>query len=159
MAPITTTVEVDSPSAEVFDYVTDPTRFAEWQHNVVGGHMDTDGPIAAGTKCLTTRKIGFAEREVTSEVTHIDPPRTWGVHGVDGPIRATVNVTVDPLDDGRRSRLTIAVDFEGHGIGKLIVPLAVRRQARNEMPRNLQAVKERLEDPDPPRSAPGNPTA
>jgi hypothetical protein len=69
------------------------------------------------------------------------------VRGVDGPIRAIVSVTVDPIDAGRRSRLTIDLDFEGHGIGKLLVPLAVRRQARNEMPTNLRALKERLEDP------------
>jgi uncharacterized protein YndB with AHSA1/START domain len=63
MAPITTTTEVDRAPAEVFDYVTDPTRFVEWQRNVVSGHMDTDdGPTAVGTKCLTTRRIGFAER-------------------------------------------------------------------------------------------------
>ncbi|MGH3785021.1 MAG: SRPBCC family protein [Pseudonocardiaceae bacterium] len=155
MAPITTTTEVDRAPAEVFDYVTDPTRFVEWQRNVVGGHMDTGGPTAVGTKCLTTRKIGFAERAVTAEVTHIDPPRAWGVHGIDGPIRAIVNVTVDPLDDGRRSRLTIEVDFEGHGIGKLLVPLAVRRQARNEMPVNLRTLKQRLEARAKPTSAPG----
>lgn len=155
MAPNTTTTEVDRAPAEVFDYVTDPTRFVEWQRNVVGGHMDTDGPTAVGTKYLTTRRIGFAERAVTSEVTHIDPHRTWGVRGIDGPIRAIVNVTVDPLDDGRRSRLTIEVDFEGHGIGKLLVPLGVRRQARNEMPTNLRTVKQRLEDRAKPTSAPG----
>jgi uncharacterized protein YndB with AHSA1/START domain len=155
MAPITTTIKVDRAPAEVFDYVTDPTRFVEWQRNVIGGHMDTDGPTAVGTKCLTTRRIGFAERAVTSEVTHIDPPRTWGVHGIDGPIRAIVNVAVDPLDDGRRSQLTIEVDFEGHGIGKLLVPLGVRRQARNEMPTNLRTLKQRLEDRATPTSAPG----
>ena len=43
------------------------------------------------------------------------------------------------------SRLTIAVDFEGHSIGKLLVPLVVRRQAAKEMPANLQRLKERLE--------------
>jgi hypothetical protein len=41
-----------------------------------------------------------------------------------------VNVTVDPLEQGARSRVTIAVDFEGHGIGKLLVPLVVRREAQ-----------------------------
>jgi hypothetical protein len=41
--------------------------------------------------------------------------------------------------------VTIALDFEGHGIGKLLIPLVVRRQARTEMPRNLQKLKERLE--------------
>jgi hypothetical protein len=146
MAPITTTTEVDRPPQEVFSYVTDPTQFVEWQRNVVGGHMDTDGATTVGTKCLTTRLIGFAERAVTAEVTHTSP-HTWGVRGIDGPIRAIVNVTVDPIDAGRRSRLTIDLDFEGHGIGKLLVPLAVRRQARNEMPTNLRALKEHLENP------------
>lgn len=145
MTPITTTTEVDRSPEDVFAYVTDPARFSEWQRNVVGGHMDADGPTTVGTKCLTTRRIGFAERAVTAEVTHIAMPRTWGVRGIDGPIRAIVNVTVDPLDEGRRSQLTIDIDFEGHGIGRFLVPLAVRRQARNEMPANLRSAKERLE--------------
>ncbi|WP_213573815.1 SRPBCC family protein [Rhodococcus sp. USK13] len=145
MAPITTSIEIDRPPAQVFGYVTDPTRFAEWQKGVVGGHMDANGTPRVGEKCRTTRRIGFAERSVTAELTHIDPPRTWGVHGVDGPIRAVVKVSVDPLDAGHRSRVTIAVDFEGHGIGKILVPLAVRPQARREMPRNLATLEQRLE--------------
>jgi hypothetical protein len=60
------------------------------------------------------------------------------VHGIDGPIRAIVDVTVEPIDASARSRVTIAVDFEGHGIGKLLVPLVVRRQAHNEMPANCR---------------------
>lgn len=67
-----------------------------------------------------------------------------GVRGIDGPIRAAVDVTVQPVTDAR-SRLTIAVDFEGHGIGKVLVPLVVRREARKEMPANLAALKRRLE--------------
>jgi len=77
-------------------------------------------------------------------LAHIDPPRTWGVRGIDGPIRATVDVTVEPLAD-TRSRLTIAVDFDGHGVGKLLLPLVVRRQARKEMPANLATLRARLE--------------
>lgn len=146
MAPIEVTTEVDRPAEQVFAYATDPTRFSEWQKGVVSGHMDGTGTPQVGQNCLTTRRIGFAERPVTSELTHIDPPRTWGVRGIDGPIRASVDVTVDPLDnDGRRSRITIRLDFDGYGIGKLLVPLAVRPQARKEMPANLAALKQRLE--------------
>jgi uncharacterized protein YndB with AHSA1/START domain len=147
MTPITATTEVARPPEEVFAYVTDPSRFAEWQKNVVSGSMDGEGPHEVGARCLTTRRIGFAERPVISEITHVDPPKAWGVRGIDGPIRAIVNVTVDPLDDGRRSRLTIELDFEGHGIGKLLVAVAVRRDARKEMPANLRALQERLEGP------------
>jgi hypothetical protein len=41
--------------------------------------------------------------------------------------------------------VSIAVDFEGHGIGKLLVPLVVRRRAAKEMPTNVARLKDRLE--------------
>jgi len=41
------------------------------------------------------------------------------------------------------------VDFAGHGIGKLLVQLFVRPQARREMPANCQNLKNRLEHADP----------
>ena len=145
MSPITTSTEIDRPAPDVFDYATDPTRFSEWQNGVIDGHMDKSaGAPTAGDICLTTRRNGGATRPATSRITHIDPPRTWGVHGIDGPVRATVGLTVEPLTD-TRSRLTIAVDFEGHGIGKVLVPLLVRREAAKEMPTNLAALKRRLE--------------
>ena len=146
MTAIVSTTEVERPATEVFAYATDPTRFSEWQKGVVDGHMDSPGPPAVGARCLTTRRIGGAERPSTSQVTHVDPPRAWGVRGIDGPIRAIVDLTVEPLTDSR-SRLTIAVDFEGHGIGKVLVPLIVRREARAEMPTNLAALKNRMEKP------------
>ena len=74
----------------------------------------------------------------------IDPPRAWAVRGTDGPIRAAVDVLVEPLA-GSRSRLTISVDFTGHGIGKILVPLMVRREARKEMPGNMAVLKQRME--------------
>ena len=145
--PMSTIVDVDRPPTEVFAYVTDPSRFSEWQNGVVSGHMASDGPPSAGDRCITTRRIGFTERPVTSEVTHIAPPRTWGVRGIDGPIRAEVNVTVQPLDGDQRARLTIEIDFTGRGVGQILVPLVVRRQARREMPANLKRLKQRLEAP------------
>jgi hypothetical protein len=93
---------------------------------------------------VTTRRIGGADRPSTSELVRIDPPRTWEVRGTDGPIRAAVDVLVEPLSDSR-SRLTISVDFTGHGIGKILVPLMVRREARKEMPDNMAALKQKME--------------
>jgi hypothetical protein len=148
MAPVVTSAEFGRPAAEVFAYATDPARFSEWQQGVVDGHMD--GPAngtrspAVGAKCVTTRRIGGANRPSTSELVHIDPPKTWGVQGIDGPARAAVEVLVEPVTDSR-SRLTISVDFTGHGIGKILVPLMVRREARKEMPANMAALKQRME--------------
>jgi hypothetical protein len=148
VAPVVTSAEIDRPAAAVFAYATDPARFSQWQKGVLDGHMDGPGDgtgtPAVGAKCVTTRRIGGASRPSTSELTHIDPPKTWGVRGIDGPIRAAVDVLVEPLG-GSRSRLTISVDFAGHGIGKILVPLMVRREARKEMPANMAALKQNME--------------
>ena len=144
MAAIVTSTEVDRSVDDVFAYATDPTRFREWQHGVVDGRLEQPDNPAVGMRCFTTRRIGGANRPSTSEITHINPPKTWGVRGVDGPIRAIVDLTVEPVT-ADRSRLTISVDFTGHGIGKVLVPLVVRREARKEMPTNLATLKQRLE--------------
>ena len=148
MPPIVTTAEIGRPAAEVFAYATDPARFSEWQKGVVDGHMDGlangNQTPAVGARCVTTRRIGGANRPSTAELVHIDPPKTWGVRGIDGPIRAAVDVLVEPVTDSR-SRLTISVDFTGRGIGKILVPLMVRRDARKEMPDNMAALKQRME--------------
>lgn len=144
MAPIVSSIEVAQPSAVTFDYVVDPTRFHEWQSGLVAGRMDRD-PVTVGARCITTRRIGGRPRDITSEITRFDRPRRWADHGLDGPIRGRVEVDVEALDNDARSRVTISLDFEGHGIGKLLVPLMVRRQAEKEMPANMRRLKEQLE--------------
>jgi Polyketide cyclase / dehydrase and lipid transport len=118
---------------------------AEWQAGVEGGSTEGGTSPHVGAKCTTTRRVGGTARQVTSEITKIDPPTSWGIHGIDGPVRAIVDVTVEPLNGSAQSRVTIELDFEGHGIGKPLVPLVVRRQARNEMPPNCRKLKQRLE--------------
>jgi uncharacterized protein YndB with AHSA1/START domain len=144
MSPIVTTVEIAKPADQVFAYVTDPSTFPEWQRGVVGGHMDAS-PTRVGSICTHTRKIGGMTREVRSEITEYEPPRRWADRGLDGPIRGIVSVTVEPVGDAGPSRVTIDLDFEGHGVGKLLVPLFVRAQARREMPQNMVRLKQRLE--------------
>jgi uncharacterized protein YndB with AHSA1/START domain len=148
MPPIVSTAEIDRPAAQVYAAATGPSLFSQWQKGVEDGHLDVPAGATqvppVGTKCVTTRRIGGASRPVTSEIAHIDPPRTWGVRGTDGPIRATVDVLVEPVTDAS-SRLTISVDFTGYGIGKVLVPLMVRREARKEMPENIAALKRLIE--------------
>jgi uncharacterized protein YndB with AHSA1/START domain len=144
MAPITTSIEVKRPAEDVFAYVTDPSTMTEWQQGCVSGHMDAS-TTRVGSKCTTIRKIGGREREVNTEITEYDPPQRWADRGIDDPIRASVAVTVEPLADSSRSRLTIELDFTGRGLGKLLVPLIVRRLAAGEMPENMRRLRQRLE--------------
>jgi uncharacterized protein YndB with AHSA1/START domain len=145
MAPIVESIEISRSPEDVFSYVTDPSRLPEWQESVVSVRRGDDAPIAVGSRAVVTRRVGRWERTMTAELTELNSPSSWAVRGIDGPVRGNVNGGIEPLDDGARSRVTIELDFEGHGIGKLLVPLVVRRQAQKEVPRNQQKLKERLE--------------
>ena len=147
MSPIVLTIEIVRPPDEVFSYVTDPSRFAEWQADAVRGGREGGGPPGVGSRFTTTRRIGRAERTTTWEITEIHPHSSWAAHGVDGPIRTSMHVTVAPLGNSARSRVTIDVDFRGHGIGKLLVPL-VHLLGRKDSPTNCRNLKERLEGRD-----------
>ena len=145
MPPIVSHIEIARPPDEVFAYVTDPSRFPEWQHDVVRVDIQGDGLPGVGSRFITTRRLGGAERTMTQEITELDPPRRWVVRGVDGPMRPNADLTVEPLDGGTRSRVTIALDFEGHGFGKLLPLDVIRRMAAKGGARSYQNLKERLE--------------
>lgn len=67
------------------------------------------------------------------------------MRGVGGPITAIATGVIEPLADHEASRVTITLDLEGHGIGKLLVPLSVRRQAGKQLPINERNLKTLLE--------------
>ena len=149
MAPIVSTIEVDCPAETAFAYVTDPSRFHEWQRNVVSGRVD-GGPAQVGSRCVVNRRLGGRERTATQQLTAIDPPNHWSIHGIDGPVRADVDVLVEALDSNTRSRVTISINFFGHGIGKLIVPAFVMPGAPREIAESCEALKARLDRGAPP---------
>ena len=130
MAPIVVSTEISRSPDDVFAYVTDPTRLPEWQESVVRAES-SDIPVREMTQ--------------TAEIDELTPPTHWAVRGLDGPVRGNVNGTIDALDNATRSRVTIELELQGEGIGKLLVPLFIRRKAQSEMPRNVRALKERLE--------------
>jgi uncharacterized protein YndB with AHSA1/START domain len=143
MAPMTSTVEISRSPDEVFAYVTDVSRFTEWQEGLVEAHQE--GGSEVGAKVVMTRKAGPRQQTMTTELTEYEPPRRWAFRGTDGPVRAFGKGTVEPIGDGSSSRLSFELDFEGHGIGKVLVPLIVRPSAKKELPRNHQNLKRRLE--------------
>jgi uncharacterized membrane protein len=144
MAPIIESVEIARSPEEVFRYIDDLSSHGEWQGQIVSVHVDTEGPTRVGTRATDTRKVPGGPREFTYEITEHDPPRKASFQVINGPVRPTGTVTVEPVGDGSRSRVTLQIDFVGHGFGKLLAPLA-RRDARKHIPEDQVRLKERLE--------------
>src|SRR2546421_2076114 len=141
---IVESIEIARKPEEVFAYLDQLDRHGEWQEQIVETKLPQEGPTQVGTRAIDTRNVPGGPREITYEITEHDPPRKTSFRGLDGPVRVDGNVTVEPMGDGSQSRVTIELDFKGHGFGKLVAPLA-RRQARRQVPADQVRLKERLE--------------
>jgi uncharacterized membrane protein len=144
MAPIAASIEIARRPDDVFAYLDDLARHGEWQEQLISAQKLGDGPTEVGTKSTEKRRMGKREMTTTYEVTEHDPSRVFAFRGIDGPVRAVGRATVEPLAGGSSSRVSLVLDFEGHGFGKLLVPLA-RSQSRKQVPKDQQRLKERLE--------------
>lgn len=137
-------IEISRSPTEVFAYLDELERHGEWQTSIVEAHRETDGPTRVGTRARERRKVPGRTVEMTYEITEHNPPRSVSFRTLNGPIRPVGHVTVEPLNDGAASRVTVELELEGHGLGKLIAPLA-NRDARRTVPQDQQRLKDRLE--------------
>ncbi|MFE2144942.1 SRPBCC family protein [Streptomyces sp. NPDC059456] len=145
MSAIRESIDISRSPEDVFAYMTDPRHLPEWQNSAVSARPLDGAPLHVGSKIAVTRRLGKRRFPMTMEVKELDPPHSWRLRGVDGPVRGDVRATVESLGGGTRSRLTLDLDFEGHGIGRVIAPLVVKPYARKEMPRNEEKLKHLLE--------------
>jgi uncharacterized membrane protein len=137
-------IEIDRSPEDVFAYLDQLDRHSEWQADLERARSDTEGPTRVGSRAIETRRVPGGPRDFTYEITEHDPPRHVAWQGVDGPVRPVGAVTIEPLDGGSRSRVTTELDLRGHGLGKLIAPMA-RRGARRSLPEDYERLKQRLE--------------
>src|SRR4029079_15929969 len=115
MAPIVETVEIAKSPQEVFAYLDDLSRHGEWQTQIESVEVLTDGPTRVGSRAIDTRRVPGGRQKITYAITARTRPRRAAFRGLDGPIRPVVSVTVEALDEGRRSRVTLELDLVGHG--------------------------------------------
>jgi polyketide cyclase/dehydrase/lipid transport protein len=145
MAPISESIEISRTPADVFAYLDDVTRHGEWQSQIVDVQPQGDQPMGVGKRVQETRRVPGGDRTMTYEIIEYDPPRQSSFRVLDGPVRAVGTVSVEPLDDGSRSRVTVTIDFKGHGLaGKVLLPVA-KTQARKQIPKDQARMKELLE--------------
>ncbi len=143
MAAIVASTVIGRSPGEVFAFAVDPANLPKWQENVVSASHE--GALGQGARVVTVRRLGKREQAMTMEMTRYDAPNGWSLRGVDGPVRPLVETRIEPVDDGARSRVIIELDFKGHGVGKVLVPLLVRPESRKGLPRNLELLRGCLE--------------
>jgi uncharacterized protein YndB with AHSA1/START domain len=144
MANIVESIEIARSPEDVFAYIDALERHAEWSDGIISSTRDTPGPTRVGSRATDLRKVPGGKQRVTYEITEYDPPRKASFKGVNGPVRPVGSVSVEPTGEGR-SRLTVELELQGHGLLGLIMAPIARSQARKEVPQDQRRIKERLE--------------
>src|SRR5437879_1715641 len=123
---IVESIEISRSPEHVFAYATDFSHFPEWQAGVLSARKEGQ------SRATVVRRAGPRKLTRTEELVEQNAPKSWTVRGVGGPLIATVKGTIEPIDGGERSRVTIALDFEAHDLGgSALLPL-LRRVARKQ---------------------------
>lgn len=144
MGPIVESIEINRRPEDVFAYIDDLGRHGEWQEQIMSVRVETEGPTRVGSRASDKRRMPGGTRDISYEITEHDPPRRASFRGVNGPVRPVGTVTVEPLDGGARSKVTLEFELKGQGLGVLLAPLA-RARARKEIPKSHRRLKEILE--------------
>lgn len=144
MAAVTDSITIARTPDEVFAYTTDLAQRKEWQPTVVEVIAETAEPMRTGSRARETRRVTGGPRTFGWELTAYDRPRSWAFRGTDGPVRPFGTMRLSPSNGGAETHVELEIDFVGRGAGKILALLA-RRDARKQVPRELQQLRHRLE--------------
>ena len=122
-----TTVVIDRPIEEVFDFLADGTNDPKFSPRVLEISKTTDGPPGVGTVYASTVKDAGVKTKREIKLTEFERPTRIRWTEVSKNIITATEGGYDlaPEGDGK-TRLSFHNALEGHGLGKLFTPLALR---------------------------------
>lgn len=139
------TVVIDRPIEEVFAFVADGENDPKFSPRVQEIGKTTDGPPGVGAVYESTVKDAGMTTKRRFELTEFAPPTRirWAERSKNIVTASEGGYDLEPAGD-RATKLTIHNVLEGHGLGKLIAPLALR-SARNDADAFANRIKAAVE--------------
>jgi uncharacterized protein YndB with AHSA1/START domain len=138
------TVVIDRPIDEVFAFLADGENDPKFSSRVLEMAKTTDGPPAVGTVYASTVKDAGMKTKREFKLTEFEPPSRIRWAEVSKNLVTAREGGYDLAPEGEGTRVTVYNVLEGHGLGKLIAPLALR-SARNGADDFGKAIKAAVE--------------
>ena len=138
------TVTVDRPIDEVFDFLADGTNDPKFSPRVQEIRKTTEGPVGVGTVYASTVKDAGMTTKREFKLTEFERPTRIRWTEISKNTVTAPEGGYDLTPDGDGTQLRIFNRLEGHGVGKLIAPLALRaaRRSADDMARAIKAAVE-----------------
>jgi uncharacterized protein YndB with AHSA1/START domain len=139
-----TTVVIDRPIEDVFAFLADGENDPKFSPRVLQIAKTTDGPPGVGTVYASTVKDAGMKTKREFQLTVFEPFTRIRWAELSKNLVTAPEGGYDLVREGTGSRVTVYNVLEGHGLGKLIAPLALR-SARNGADDFGKAIKSAVE--------------
>jgi uncharacterized protein YndB with AHSA1/START domain len=147
MGTFRTAIHVDRPADDVFAVLADTEQMPSWYEAVTAVSKVRLGPIGRGSRYRLVRSLpgGVVENEV--EITEYEPARRFTLSSISGPTPFRYRYTLEPVDGGRATALTLFGDITTEGLSGVPAALGpIATQAfKHGMGRNLAVLKRIVE--------------
>jgi uncharacterized protein YndB with AHSA1/START domain len=135
---------IGRPVDEVFAYVTDPEKLSSWQTNTVVAELQTDGPLALGSRLREVHKgPGGRELESTVEVVGYEPNSKFELHIAEGPLPIDGDFRFETTGENA-TKLTMRAFGTPTGFARFLQPL-LKIGLRKGFEKDLDKLKQVLE--------------
>jgi uncharacterized protein YndB with AHSA1/START domain len=138
------TVVIDRPIEEVFTFLANGENDPKFSPRVLEIAKTTDGPPGVGTVYASTVKDAGMKTKREFKLTEFDPPTRIRWAEVSKNLVTAPEGGYDFAAEGEGTRVTVYNVLEGHGLGKLIAPLALRsaRKGADDFGKAIKAAVE-----------------
>lgn len=113
MADFQSSIIIQRPVKEVFDYALNPDNIPNIMPNVVKLEKLSEGPIDKGTKFLETRNIRGREAKAEIEITEFELYKTYTTKSVAGEITIVYKYSFDSIEEGTQVQFEANVHIRG----------------------------------------------
>jgi uncharacterized protein YndB with AHSA1/START domain len=148
------TVVVDRPIEEVFAFLANGENDPKFSPRVLQIAKKTEGPPGVGTVYASTVKDAGVQTTREFKLTAFEPPTRIRWAEVSKNMVTASEGGYDLVSEGSATRVTLHNVLEGHGVGKLIAPFALRA-ARKDADDFGRRIKAAVEAGDGPARTPG----
>ena len=101
MGRIYTSVEIDRPSEEVFEYATTPANWPEWHASALSIEGEQDHSLALGESVAEEYLVAGRRGRTVWTVREYDAPNRWIINGpIAGSGESTITYKVEPRAGG-----------------------------------------------------------
>ncbi len=119
-----TSVSIERPVEEVFDYVSDPTTFPRWNSAVQSVRQSSPGETGVGATYVMQRELPDGPAENGLEVLDLNRPKEFAIRTTSGPTPFTYRYRFS--GDGSAMVMKLAAEVELGGLAGALGPIASR---------------------------------